>query len=84
MFDAGVWYFVKNVQIFDDEKVKDVTSPFEEQIIDSKVVHSDHNEKQDECELKENVNQQLQMQQNNILNHLNDRSKHTAEEVNKH
>lgn len=73
MFDAGVWYFVKNVQIFDDDvKVVGTALQPEEQIYGSRL-NLEHNEKEDECEM-----------QNNILNHLsnqhNDKTKHTTDE----
>lgn len=80
VFDAGVWYFVKNVQIFDDE-VKPVGTAMqpEEQIYGSRV-NLDHKEKEDGCEM-----------QNNILNHLhqqsnqhNDKTNNTSDESKKH
>lgn len=70
MFDAGVWYFVKNVQIFDDEDNKATGKPGKPT-------------EQDGCELEETANQQFK---NNIKNHINqgsDKSNHTSEGANK-
>ncbi|KAJ1528035.1 hypothetical protein ONE63_007956 [Megalurothrips usitatus] len=80
LFDAGVWYFVKDVQIFDDENVKpDAAFPTQEHIITSKP----HDKEQEGCEMKEVASLQ---HQNNIRNHINsqtsDRSNHTSEDAN--
>lgn len=91
VFDAGVWYFVKNVRIFDDEDVKAVVSPVpsEEQMINTKILHLDNNDKQhlEMSELTENGHQNVE-KQNNIQNHINqtnERSQQTLDETsNKH
>ncbi|XP_034248496.1 solute carrier organic anion transporter family member 74D [Thrips palmi] len=77
MFDAGVWYFVKNVQIFDDDVKAVVTAVQPEEQLYGSRLNLDHNEKEDECEM-----------QNNILNHLsnqhNEKTNHTSDEGTKH
>ncbi|XP_026294065.1 solute carrier organic anion transporter family member 74D-like [Frankliniella occidentalis] len=77
LFDAGVWYFVKDVQIFDDEDVKPVVSAVqpEAQMYSSKL-HLDQAGRRESddaaaagCELKD-----LSQLQNNILNHISQNS----------
>ncbi len=70
LFDAGVWYYVKDVQIFDDEEVKAVVSPVQPEMqMYSSQLQLDKVSGEDapaDCELKD-----LSQLQNNILNHLN-------------
>ncbi|KAK3908294.1 Solute carrier organic anion transporter family member 74D [Frankliniella fusca] len=83
LFDAGVWYYVKDVQIFDDEEVKPVMLPVQPEMqMYNSSLHLDqvgHQEKDGaedvsgDCELKD-----LSQMQNNILNHINQNSERNA------